>query len=832
MPASPGRTRTPAAHATAAKPVSRHAPGARPLSPSWTRLAEPAGARGVASPAVAVERGRDLGPYVSPSSPSRPRVGPATWQAGAEAEAAPAPSRRPHFDFARTPIVAPPVQRKAAVSSPGDPHEREADRIADALVDEVAVSVHPQPAHDVVQRKCGCAAGAKCPACEEEERSVRVQRKAGLAGPSSSPELDLRPTDDGAPIPAEVRAPLEGRMGFDFARVRIHTGPRAAEAARSIQAHAYTLGRHIVFAQGAASFHSREGRRLLAHELVHVAQQGAAGGLGARREAGSPGARSLRPAPHMAISPAAPADRAQRQTDVAAIDAAIAENERQAAATRDPAELDRLFARRNELLAERRQATQAAGAGAPHEPASGDPAAARRAGFPLAAYDRQTHWGSQEERRRWIVENLPRAVFDSPEERARYEALAHPPADPALAAYLGLAPPAGAPARPFSPAVAPLALGSSTRGAPTREPRVVPVHQFASTGLWGPTLPLGSGYRVQTEPDRTSGYNFDTYLYNSATGQRIPAFHLGGTRYRVLMGSEECPGCHLGRGLEVDLHGQHFLMVAAPMILSGLGALGRAPAGGAPVPPGARPPVMGPGGSRGMGQVIPLRPPPAPVIGQPAGPGAGPYAFAGNGALSLAPRPVPVVPPAAGPLAQVIPFPRPFAPPVTPLVPPGPAPFAPGMLSLPFMQPYAGSRDHRRRQQAPLTFTEGVDYDPSPNAGPRNPCDMYRVPTCASLRASGTNYAYTDVQRALTSAILDLPPDRRGQSFMSRGSEVSRSGYSPCSAATSDRPGTHDTFWSADDRTKITVVCCPCCEPASPIPTFAPLCAVHNVELF
>jgi pyrrolidone-carboxylate peptidase len=59
----------------------------------------------------------------------------------------------------------------------------------------------------------------------------------------------------------------------DFGGVRVHTGGSAAEASRSINARAFTLGRDIAFGAGEYAPESRSGRRLLAHELTHVVQQ-------------------------------------------------------------------------------------------------------------------------------------------------------------------------------------------------------------------------------------------------------------------------------------------------------------------------------------------------------------------------------------------------------------------------------------------------------------------------------------------------------------------------------------------------------------------------------
>jgi len=66
---------------------------------------------------------------------------------------------------------------------------------------------------------------------------------------------------------------MESRFGISFDDVRVHTDPWAAAAAHALQARAFTFGRDIFFAEGEYSPHSALGRRLLAHELVHVVQQ-------------------------------------------------------------------------------------------------------------------------------------------------------------------------------------------------------------------------------------------------------------------------------------------------------------------------------------------------------------------------------------------------------------------------------------------------------------------------------------------------------------------------------------------------------------------------------
>lgn len=69
---------------------------------------------------------------------------------------------------------------------------------------------------------------------------------------------------------AGMRTFMEPRFGQDFSGVRVHTDAKAASSAEALNARAYTVGNHVVFGAGQYSPH------LMAHELAHVVQQGAA----------------------------------------------------------------------------------------------------------------------------------------------------------------------------------------------------------------------------------------------------------------------------------------------------------------------------------------------------------------------------------------------------------------------------------------------------------------------------------------------------------------------------------------------------------------------------
>jgi hypothetical protein len=92
-----------------------------------------------------------------------------------------------------------------------------------------------------------------------------------------------------------MRAFFEPRLGHDFSQVRVHADARAADSARSIDALAYTAGQDVVFGAGQYAPGSMSGRRLLAHELAHVVQQGqsappVAGAVEGKRHAAAPNA--------------------------------------------------------------------------------------------------------------------------------------------------------------------------------------------------------------------------------------------------------------------------------------------------------------------------------------------------------------------------------------------------------------------------------------------------------------------------------------------------------------------------------------------------------------
>lgn len=147
-------------------------------------------------------------------------------------------------------------QPKLKVNQPGDKYEVEADTTADRVM------------RMTVQRKCK--------QCDEEEQQIHRQ-EVDTSVPNRYGDFEnyvSKLGGHGRALSASERDFFEPRFNRDFSEVRIHTDSRAAESAKQINARAYTAGRNIVFNDGQYQPHTEQGKRLLAHELTHVVQQG------------------------------------------------------------------------------------------------------------------------------------------------------------------------------------------------------------------------------------------------------------------------------------------------------------------------------------------------------------------------------------------------------------------------------------------------------------------------------------------------------------------------------------------------------------------------------
>ncbi|MBG0856536.1 DUF4157 domain-containing protein [Streptomyces spinoverrucosus] len=125
----------------------------------------------------------------------------------------------------------------------------------------------------------------------EQSAEARRRKRKERAAKSRTPEPKNIVSGAGQPLDPGVRRDLEERLGHDLGRVRLHTGRDAGQLTELLGADAVAVGQDVFFREGAFKPGTDEGRRLLAHELLHTVQN--PHGLGALRAGRELGAVSL-----------------------------------------------------------------------------------------------------------------------------------------------------------------------------------------------------------------------------------------------------------------------------------------------------------------------------------------------------------------------------------------------------------------------------------------------------------------------------------------------------------------------------------------------------------
>jgi len=189
------------------------------------------------------------------------------------------------------------LQPSLDVTSPDDPSEVEAERLATVVTQPdqppapASGSVEPGRLGSQALRPTVDARIEQPGEPSEDDSELVVTARVNRAADRTPKDVSANGLEStsGASrqIGDETRTYFERRFGHDFSAVQIHTGPAADVAARSLAARAFTFGNHIVFRDGEFSETSTQGRRLLAHELTHTIQQRVAPRLDGRTEPSS-----------------------------------------------------------------------------------------------------------------------------------------------------------------------------------------------------------------------------------------------------------------------------------------------------------------------------------------------------------------------------------------------------------------------------------------------------------------------------------------------------------------------------------------------------------------
>ena len=178
-----------------------------------------------------------------------------------------------------------PVQTRLTVGAVDDPLEHEADAMADTVmrmpnVSDTSTVSDTFSQNSFIQRKCA--------ACEEEEKAQRkplsasitpfIQTKTNGEGTTSASLSNKINSSrgSGSSMDEGTKTFMENRFGSDFSSVKIHTGSESVMMNRELSAKAFTVGNDIYFNEGQYNPQSDSGKHLLAHELTHTLQQGAA----------------------------------------------------------------------------------------------------------------------------------------------------------------------------------------------------------------------------------------------------------------------------------------------------------------------------------------------------------------------------------------------------------------------------------------------------------------------------------------------------------------------------------------------------------------------------
>lgn len=187
------------------------------------------------------------------------------------------------------------AQPRLTVGAADDPYERQADEVADEVV-ELLRSGAPGGAEG--PGSPGSPGSASERTGRHARRSIlgRLQRRpdplavevteigwgGGDLGAGSEAQVGAL-VGEGSALPAGVRRSMEGAFGADFGDVHLHRGPESEALNRTMGAEAFTVGRDVFLGADAPPLEHPSGQHLLAHELAHTLQQGASRPLAQRK---------------------------------------------------------------------------------------------------------------------------------------------------------------------------------------------------------------------------------------------------------------------------------------------------------------------------------------------------------------------------------------------------------------------------------------------------------------------------------------------------------------------------------------------------------------------
>lgn len=223
----------------------------------------------------------------------------------------------PAKPLSKRPAIHNSIMPKLKVGRPGDRFEKQADRVADAVMRMPKNHVQRQTVDEEEQtlqmQSFDEEDKIRMQPFDEEEEQLQMQQQAGAAicpdygehlnqgtnfnnpncdiklsrkqegiqvddvSPRSSIDLNQKLTSTrgkGNKLPQGLMTEMSGKMGADFSSIKVHTDSDAVQMNRQLKARAFTSGSDIYFNDGQYQPETEEGRHLIAHELTHTIQQG------------------------------------------------------------------------------------------------------------------------------------------------------------------------------------------------------------------------------------------------------------------------------------------------------------------------------------------------------------------------------------------------------------------------------------------------------------------------------------------------------------------------------------------------------------------------------
>lgn len=141
-----------------------------------------------------------------------------------------------------------------------DVQKSDAPAHARATIDGDSVARLQQTVGNAAVQRLLAQRGAEGPAVVDDDTEASIQAARG----------------GGGLIDKGMAAQAGAVMGEDLSDVHVHTDSRADQLNRQLGAAAFTTGNDIFFRDGHYDPAGSDGRQLIAHELTHVVQQGAA----------------------------------------------------------------------------------------------------------------------------------------------------------------------------------------------------------------------------------------------------------------------------------------------------------------------------------------------------------------------------------------------------------------------------------------------------------------------------------------------------------------------------------------------------------------------------